>query len=150
MICAFTGHRDLGENFDYSALETQILKLVESGADTFLCGFAIGFDLTCAECVISLKEKYNLKLVACIPCENQQKYFSRENKLRYERALELCDEKITLAPCYFNGCMQARDRFMVDGADIILAYLKKNSGGTYYTVNYAKKKEKEIIFLGEN
>ena len=147
MICAFTGHRTLEENFDYNALKEEILKLISCGADTFYCGFAVGFDLTCAECVIELKNKFDLKLVACIPCANQQKYFSKENKLRYNRALKECDKKIVLASGYFNGCMQARDRFMADGADVILAYLKRSAGGTYYTVNYAKKKGKKIIFL---
>ena len=59
------------------------------------------------------------------------------------------DEKIYLAKDYYKGCMLTRDRFMADKADVMIAYCKKDTGGTAYTVRYFKKKYplKEIIFL---
>lgn len=145
--CAFTGHRKIGEDFDDARLERAVRNLIDDGVKEFFCGMAQGFDMTSAECVISLKKEYNLKLTACIPCPSQPDCFSAANKIRYGRILEECDEKIIIAPSYYRGCMHERDRFMVDGADVILAYLNKNSGGTYYTVNYAKKQGKKIIYI---
>ena len=54
-----------------------------------------------------------------------------------------------LAEHYFRGCMQQRDKYMADRADVLIAYCKKDVGGTAYTVHYFKKKYpfKEILFL---
>ena len=72
--CAFTGHRLLPEDFDKNLLEEKIEGLIQGGANEFLCGMAVGFDLLCAEIVLKLKRKHDLKLVACIPCESQSAY----------------------------------------------------------------------------
>ena len=41
--------------------------------------------------------------------------------------------------------MMERNRFMVDNSSILLAYLREDRGGTYNTVKYAEKKQKQII-----
>lgn len=145
--CAFTGHRLLPDDFDKGLLESKITELIEEGANEFLCGMAVGFDMLCAETVIKLKKKSGIKLVACIPCDGQSNYYSSRDKLRYDKILSCCDEKTVLSPYYFNGCMQARDRYMVERADLIFCYLTQKSGGTYYTVNYAKSSEKRIKYF---
>lgn len=147
-ICAFTGHRNLyGYSFDRCLLDRVNEHLIKNGVDTFLCGMAVGFDTECAQSVLTLKEKYDVKLVACLPCANQSDTFSQKNKLIYNTILEKCDEVITLAPVYRSGCMHARDRYMVDNSDVLVCFLRKNFGGTFYTVNYAKKLGKKIIEL---
>ena len=90
-----------------------------------------------------------IKLVACIPCYGQEKNFSEKDKTRYVRILKKADEKIVLSDTYFKGCMQNRDRYMADRADILLTYCKKEVGGTAFTVKYYKKNypENEVIFL---
>lgn len=147
-ICAFTGHRNLyGYSFDRCLLDRVNEHLIKNGVDTFLCGMAVGFDTECAQSVLTLKEKYDVKLVACLPCANQSDTFSQKNKLIYNTILEKCDEVITLAPVYRSGCMHARDRYMVDNSDVLVCFLRKNFGGTFYTVHYAKKLGKKIIEL---
>lgn len=145
--CAFTGHRDFGGEDNLKKLEAAVRELIENGINTFYCGMAVGFDLACAEAVIKLKKHFSIKIIACIPCPEQDKYFPSAIKRRYREALNNCDEIIVLAPSYFTGCMQLRDRYMVDNCDVVLSFLSKNTGGTYYTVNYAKKHGKQIIQL---
>ena len=147
-VCAFTGHRNLFEyDFDELLLERVILNLVKNGVTKFLCGMAVGFDLKAAQAVLSLKEKYNLQLVACLPCGNQSEKFSEKNKILYNGIIEKCDEVIVMEREYTKGCMFARDRYLVDNSDLLVCFLRKRSGGTYYTVNYAKKTGKKIIEL---
>ena len=43
--------------------------------------------------------------------------------------------------------MFERDRYLVDNSDLLVCFLRKNRGGTFYTVNYARKKGKKIIEL---
>ena len=145
--CSFSGHRVLGKDFDYNLLDRVILNLIKNGIDTFYCGMATGFDTAAAESVINYKKNYDVKLVACIPCENQTETFSQKAKERYELILNYCDEQIIFAPVYFDGCMQQRDRYLVDNCDVLVCYLRRKSGGTYYTVNYAKKTGKKTIEL---
>lgn len=108
---------------------------------------ARGFDLIAAESVIEFKKDYEINLTACLPCANQSEKFSASVKSRYENVLSNCNKIITLSPAYYSGCMHERDRYMVDNSDIVVCFLRLNSGGTYYTVNYARRKGKKIIEL---
>lgn len=147
-ICAFTGHRNLNfGGFDNSLLDRVVLNLLKNGTTEFLCGMALGFDTAAAESVLLYKDDFGAKLTACLPCADQYSRFSERNKEKYFKILERCDEVITLAPSYYSGCMHERDRFMVERSDLIVCYLRKSSGGTFYTVNYARKLGKKIIEL---
>ena len=46
---------------------------------------------------------------------------------------------------YTPYCMQKRNMFMVDNCSVLLAYLRDNKGGTFNTVKYAEKNQKQII-----
>lgn len=147
-ICAFTGHRNLNEYcLDYKLLDRVVINLLKTGTTGFLCGMALGFDIAAAESVLSYKDDYGAKLTACLPCADQCHGFSERSKQKYFEVLERCDEVITLAPSYFSGCMHARDRYMVENSEILVSFLRKQSGGTFYTVSYAKKLGKKIIEL---
>ena len=146
--CAFTGHRQVENNFDASRFEQVLTAYIEEGYTTFLCGMAVGFDTIAAELVLKLKEKYpRIKLIACIPCEGQSKYFSPAEKVKYNGILQRCDEVKVLSESYYKGCMQARDRYMVDNCHLLIAYKRVNSGGTYYTLNYALSLNKRICLI---
>ena len=147
-VCAFTGHRNLNKcGFDAALLDRVVRNLIITGTEEFLCGMAVGFDLAAAEAVIYHKRKHAVKLTACIPCANQTELFSEKIKARYKNILGCCDEVITLAPAYYEGCMLERNKFMVDRCDALVSFLRRNGGGTYYTVNYARKAGKRIIEL---
>ncbi len=148
--CAFTGHRELGDDFSKSKLKKQIRSCIEGGVTTFFSGMAMGFDLIAAELVLECKKKHpDVKLVACVPCLEQEKYYSEKDKVRYAKCLKKADEVVVVSEQYFRGCMQKRDRYMADRADILITYCHKSKGGTAYTVAYFKKKhsDERIIYL---
>lgn len=149
LSCAFTGHREIKENFNLKLLEETVKRFIEEGITRFYCGMAIGFDMIAADVVLKEKEKNkNVELIACIPCPEQSKYFSPEDKEKYQRILSLCDGKEILSEHYYKGCMLTRDRYMVDSSDRVLAYLNHTEdGGTAYTVSYAEQKNKDIYIL---
>ena len=43
--------------------------------------------------------------------------------------------------------MFERNRRMVDECDVLFAYLRSNRGGTRYTVSYALKKGKKVVYF---
>jgi len=134
--CAFTGHRFLGRDFSERELKKEIEKMIIRGVTDFYNGAAMGFDLIAAEIVLKFKKKYpQIRLIVCIPCWNQERGYSEEDKKRYARIVRLADESVQIAEKYYDGCMLARDRYMVYRADAMIAYCRRNSGGTAYTVN---------------
>lgn len=147
-VCAFTGHRNLGgTDFDELLLWRVVENLMKTGVKRFLCGMAVGFDLKAAQAVIALKDRYGAELVACLPCANQSEGYSEKNKKIYGEILSLCDETVVLEAEYKRGCMHRRNRYLVDNCDILVSFLRKNGGGTYYTVSYAENAGKKIIKL---
>lgn len=146
--CSFTGHRQLDGDFDIAELKKILTEFIGEGYSAFLSGMAVGFDMIAAETVLQLKEQYPyLKLIACVPCAEQSRYFSAAEKSRYDRILKKCDEVKVLNTNYYRGCMQMRDRYMVDNSSLVIAYKRKNEGGTYYTLKYALSQNKKIYLL---
>lgn len=144
---AFTGHRETKRE-EIVRLQETVVSLIERGARVFYCGMAKGFDLFAAECVLALKERYpDISLIACIPCYGQEKNYSEADKKRYVQILSKSTQNILVSENYFKGCMQKRNRYMADRADLLVAHLKKDQGGTAYTVNYFLKKNKEIVYV---
>lgn len=147
LVCALTGHRVLPPDFDVPALRERLRSFIEGGCESFLCGMAQGFDLTALECLVSLKREKDIYIEACVPYLGQERHFPPEERQKYLRLIAACDRKTVLFDGYRNGCFLARDRYMVDCSDFVLAYLTKRQGGTAYTVKYAAQKGVTVIFV---
>ena len=127
-------------------LSKQIKMLIEDGADEFFSGMARGVDTWAAEAVLELKREYpHIKLTAVIPCPEQADGWSSEDQDRYHGIMEACDKKIVISPHYSRGCMQKRNRALVDICDILVTVFDGQSGGTKQTVDYAKSKGRKTI-----
>lgn len=141
---AVTGHRTV-ENLNTARLEEVFRLLIKKGYDTYLVGMAVGFDTICFNILDKLREEYDIKIIACIPCKDQAKYFTESQKEEYERIVALADEKRIFSEKFTSYCMHRRNCYMVDNASVIISYLNKTFGGTYNTVKYAEKKNKKVI-----
>lgn len=145
--CAFTGHREIQEDFSLQNLQNAIDECILKGVETFYCGMAKGFDLIAAEEIVKRKQAgKKIKLVACIPYLKQASAYSEEEKTRYDALLSKADERILLNEEYRPYCLLKRDEMMVEQADVLIAYCNKEKGGTAYTVKYFKRKKKGCIF----
>ena len=152
--CMFTGHRqiDVGDAMALPrALDLLLEKLIAEGYTDFRCGGAQGFDTIAALKVLEKKKKYpyvNLHLF--LPCRDQADEWSERAKAVYRAVIDMADSTEYLYERYSRGCMHARNRAMVDGSDICVAYCTSSRGGTAYTVEYAKKKGVEILMIDKN
>lgn len=144
---ALTGHRRIPEKFPRKLLCDTLEGLIKEGCRSFFCGMAEGFDMISLEYLLSVKEKYGLYLEACVPYAGQNERYSAEEREKYERLIVGCDKKTVLFESYRSGCYFVRDRYMVDCADGVVAYLVKNTGGTAYTVRYALEKGKSVFYI---
>ena len=150
--CCFTGHRkiQINKNLLTDVLRIEMEKMILNGVRYFYCGGAMGFDIIAGKKVVELRQKYpNVKLIIAVPCREQSKSFDYNSKLDYDYIISEADEVICLSEHYYRGCMHARNRYMVDNSAYCICYLTENKGGTFYTVNYAKRKNLKIINLAE-
>lgn len=129
-------------------IREQVIKLIKDGAENFITGMALGCDTYCAEIVLELQKEYpNITLTAAVPCANQAEFWTKASKAHYYELLEKCNEKVILADHYFKGCMQKRNRYMVDNCDVLIAIYDGKTGGTMNAVNYAKTVGRKIIII---
>lgn len=152
--CCFTGHRVVSmERIEElrQRLKAGILYLHDNmSITTYYAGGALGFDSLAAEAVIEQKKNQpDIRLVIVIPCRNQTDRWSAADKARYERINSNADEVICLAERYYRGCMHQRNRYIVDHSRACICYLTEQTGGTAYTVQYARERGLRIFNLAK-
>ena len=151
--CCFTGHRELTlgqyQNI-FHKTEAVIEEFIKKGYLYFEIGGALGFDTIAALAVLKLRERYpDIRLFLVLPCLSQAKSWSKEDVEIYESIKHQADEIIYTSQEYTRGCMHKRNRHLVDNSSVCICYLTKKSGGTFYTVNYAKKRGLRIYNIAE-
>ena len=158
--CCCTGHRPKSFPFQYGidiqkhsaylkALSQKIeLAITDYGITTFISGMAIGVDLDFAETVLKLRYKYTITLECAIPCPNQTLKWNDTDKLRYETILKRADKINLISERYTPECMLKRNRYMVDKSELIIAVFNGiKRGGTWYTIEYARKTNTTIELI---
>ena len=142
--CCFTGHRVIPsgekETIRYS-LKSAIEKAIQNGYRFFGTGGALGFDTLAAQTVLTLKQQYpHIRLILVLPCVDQANGWRQADIEEYERIKALADKVVYTSREYRTGCMQKRNRHLVDNSSLCICYLTRLSGGTAYTVRYAENK----------
>jgi uncharacterized phage-like protein YoqJ len=155
--CCFTGHRPNKLPWRYNEADLRCLKLKARIADAveaayaegfrhFLCGMARGCDLYFCEIVLAFRETHpDVTVEAAIPCPTQTDTWPEKERRRYQQLLNNCDFSTMVSAVYSSGCMQRRDRYMVDHASLLIAAFDGSAGGTRYTVEYALKQGISIL-----
>ena len=116
----------------------------------FGAGGALGFDTLAAQIVLSLKETYpTIKLILVLPCLSQSDAWSLEDKSIYENIKGRADKVVYTSRDYTRGCMHKRNRHLVDNSSVCICYLTEKTGGTAYTVDYAKKNGLLVVNTAE-
>lgn len=88
-------------------------------------------------------------MILVLPCLNQTRGWPQADIDTYEE-IKRCADKVTCtSEHYFRGCMQKRNRHLVDNSSVCICYLTKPTGGTAYTVDYARRMGLRIINIVE-
>lgn len=150
-ICMFTGHRHIPQE-DMSSLPRRIDELLDrliaDGYYDFRCGGAQGFDTIAALKVLEKKKKYpNVRLHMFLPCKDQTRGWSESARAAYSAVLERADSVKYVSETYRSGCMHARNRAMAEGSNLCVAYCRSSTGGTAYTVIYARRHGVEVQMI---
>ncbi len=147
-ICCFSGHRKLSieqKQIAVIGLVGFIDIAIGKGYTKFISGFAEGTDLIAANIIAKNKiRNKNLTLEAAIPYQKRLQSKGED----FQKLLTKCSDINILQDEYSPDCFFKRDRYMVDNSDLLIAVWDgRKHGGTYYTINYAKKCDKEIKII---
>ena len=135
MTVTFCGHEDFYGDVKCWLRET-VEALILRGADDFLLGGYGGFDACAASVVWAFKKKYpTIRSTLVLPY--------------LDRTVDASKYDGTLYPPLENVprryAISRRNEYMVNEADIVVAYVTHGWGGAATTLAYAKRKKKEII-----
>lgn len=144
ITACFTGHRfiaDKDRDIVFSLTEKAIEEFYAKGYRRFFCGAAIGFDMLAAEAVLHMKTIYDdLRLILAIPCSEQYAKWADRDVKKWKLLCEKADRVDVLSEFYYDGCMEVRNRYMVDRSSLCICWLKSvKKGGTLQTVHLASE-----------
>lgn len=99
----FTGHRKIPvqeiKNIE-KQLDEIIEKLYQKGVIFYGVGGSYGFDMLAERAVIRAKQRHiEIKLILVLPCKNQEKYWTEDNKKLF------AEIKILLLLRYVHPCL---------------------------------------------
>lgn len=149
--CAFTGYRPMKMPFGYDEqcalaldfkkrLRETIEMLILMGYTHMVSGGAQGMDIMAAETVLELKKVYpEVTLELAIPYEAQAAKWSAAYQTRWQRCVDAADMLTIISHTYTKNCLFARNRYLVQQTDLLLACYDGQEGGTKNTVDYARR-----------
>lgn len=150
MILAATGHRpDKLGGYDSPKVDAALHKLalsyLEAAApEKVISGMAQGWDTAWAEAAIQL----GIPLLAAVPFAGQALRWPTAAQSRYLKILDRAAESIIVSPgTYETWKMQARNRWMVNHCDTLVALWNGDVGGTGNCVEYAQQNRTPIVNL---
>ena len=143
--CCVTGHRNVPTEkaaHVKARLKEELETAIADGFTTFFSGFADGVDLWFAQLVLEQREKNPaLCLVAVIPYRRRMD----TKDAVFQQCLHACLAVHIQRERYTKECFLERNRYMVEHcARVIAAYDGRSSGGTLYTMHYAKRLGRDV------
>ncbi len=144
------------------AVDEVILKLMKAKKKAFIrilleskeyVEFLVGrngeFDQLVSSTVRRVKRNFrddNSALMLVLPYLTAEYENNHQSFHEYYDEIEICQDA---AGGHYKAAIQVRNREMVDRSDLVVCYIEHNSGGAFQTVQYAKKKNKEIVNLSD-
>lgn len=137
MTVAFCGHAQISQSEKIEKwLYDVTQKLIEQGATTFYLGSYGAFDSLAASVLREQKKRYSqIELVLVLAYLNTGRDTSGYDSTVYP-PLETVPRRFAISH---------RNRWMVESADVVVAYVLHDWGGAATTLRCAKQKKKQII-----
>ncbi len=148
--CTLSGHREVFRSGTEAQLDAEIEKLLQTDNEfLFLVGGMGQFDHMGADAVRAAKRRHpekRITLALVLPYMSNRLNTDKEYyRLSYDQIM--IPEEVDTA--YYKAAIRLRNRWMVDRADTVIAYVYRDFGGAPATVRYARKKGKPVINIAE-
>ena len=142
MTITFCGHKNVYQSEKITERVKQVIReLLQTGDETFLLGGYGSFDSIAAVAVCDLKKEYpGLKSILVLPYLNRNRDTSLYDETVYP-PLEDVPKKFAIL---------RRNEWMVEQADVVIAYVMHDWGGAATTLHYAELKNKRIVNITQD
>lgn len=101
-----------------------------------------------AQTVLRLREELaHIRLILILPCLTQAGSWPERDAALYEEIKGRADGVEYVSRECSRGCMQRRNRRLVEESGVCVCYLTQPSGGTAYTVRLARAGNLRVINL---
>ncbi|MEG1886552.1 MAG: DUF1273 domain-containing protein [Oscillospiraceae bacterium] len=150
LICTFTGHREVylsGINAKITDSINDFLK--KDTSFIFYTGGMGEFDVMCSAAVSTAKKEHReleIKLVLVMPYMSNRLNTGKDYYKSYYDDIIIPEE---LQGEHYKSIITRRNRWMIDQADLVLAYVRRDFGGAFSALKYANKLKKEVINLAD-
>lgn len=144
------GHRIIDDSQTVEQKLYELLRIIMSRGDRvieFLVGRNGDFDMIATSVIRRLKKEINSEnvfLTLVLPYETAE---LRNNTKAFENFYDSIEINEASADKNFKYAITARNRDMIDRSDMVVVYVKNQSGGAYQSLRYAEKNDKRIINL---
>ena len=145
-VCTFAGHREVFSSTVESEIDKALIEIIEADKEcVFYSGGMGDFDKKCESAVRGMKRKYperSIRLVRVLP------YLTHEinrDKEYFESYYDDIVVPMELMGVHYKAAIKKRNRWMVDQADKILAYIYRDFGGAFDTIKYAYHMGKPVL-----
>jgi uncharacterized phage-like protein YoqJ len=125
--------------------------------NTFISGGVPGADQWAAEIVLDIKAREikksydrfsEIKLIIAQPFPSQSARWPQDARRRYDKILQKTHKIIAVKDDpYAPWKMQARNEWMVDNSNAMIAVWDGSPGGTANTIKYAQAKERPVLVI---
>lgn len=115
-----------------------------------ISGLALGADQIFAQAAINLRDSgLPIRLIGASPFPSQPSNWPIASQQNYRRIISLCDHVIQVNPDpYAAWKMQARNKWMVDHAHLVLAIWDgTQQGGTWNCIQYALSLKNKLVIV---
>ena len=147
---AFAGHREVYQSSVKERLDELLEKLaVEHKELQFYVGGMGEFDSLAASSVRMLKKRHPSKDIQLVLVEPYMKQSINRDKELLNRLYDTVLIPMELAEVHYKKAITERNRWMIDEADLLIAYVHRDFGGAYSSVKYARKQGKMVINVAE-
>lgn len=137
MWITFCGHKEISDRERVEQWLRQVCAdLIEQGADEFFLGGYGQFDFICASVLRELKKVYpHIRLILVLPYLNSNMLTDGYDETVYP-PLESVPRRYAIV---------RRNEWMVNESDVVVACVLHSFGGAARTLDYARRKKKQII-----
>ena len=147
VTCCFSGHRPVRLPWGRNEADPRCLALKARLDQALEEAHRQGFRHFL--CRMALRQRHpEVTLEAAIPFAGQADHWSAADQRRRMTLLDQCDLETVVQHTYTPGCMNRRNRYMVDRSSLLIAvYDGIPQGGTLNTLSYAMGKGVRTVIL---
>ena len=126
-------------------MDNAIETAIQQGCTVFYTGAMGEFDSLFSTAVRKAKKADpHIKLICVKPYMTNDINTDRDYYAAMYDNIIIPDE---LAGIHYKAAIKARNRWMIDNSDVVIAYTIREHGGAYEARRYAEKKSKNIITI---